>query len=58
MQRMMCYSVGKNVSWYNILKKISVMLEFSNTSTELEEVRILIADTENVKKDISTQRKY
>lgn len=67
MQRIMCYSVGKNVSWYNILKKNSVMLEFSsckrgndikNTSTELEELRILIADTENVKKDISTQRKY
>lgn len=46
---------------------ISVMLEFSsckrgndikNTSIELEELSILITDTENVKNDISTERKY
>lgn len=43
------------------------MLEFSsckrgndikNTSIELEELNILIADTENVKNDNSTERKY
>lgn len=43
------------------------MLEFSsckrgndikNTSNELEELRNLIADTENLKKDISSERKY
>lgn len=49
------------------LKKLSEMLEFSsckrgndikNTSIELEELNILITDTENVKNDNSTERKY
>lgn len=31
---------------------------YKNTSNELEELRNLIADTENVKKDISSEHKY
>lgn len=49
------------------LNLFSVLLEFSsckrgndikNASIELEELNVLIADTEYVKNDISTERKY
>lgn len=63
-----CVIVFVNIYHDNIyLNLFSVMLEFSsckrgneikNTSIELEELNVLIADTEDVKNDISTERKY
>lgn len=61
----LCVIMFVNIYHDNIyLKRISVMLEFSsckrgnNIKNRLIELEELIADTENVKNDISTERKY